>query len=324
MGYLRRQLVTAALTANAVRPLGGRYASIPAFFAGWLASELAPQLLAASALDTAAELTVRRRKAGHPDRAGLLLAGAATAGLGYLIVNATRSATHVETTLRDGLGDDYLDELEEPPGRRGPQDPAARDRPAVQADQARRRGHPRHQLHRGRQARPARHLPAQGRRPRERPGARAGPRRRLDDRHQGAAGPAADEPDGRARLGLRGDELPARPQAPVPRADRRRQEGDRLDAREHRLLRRRPVVPRRHRWLRRRPPRRAGRPHAGRRGVPARLRERRHQRRRLRAVLRRLRPRRASPATRRRSTCATTSSARACSRRTRARTSTTS
>jgi acetyl esterase/lipase len=115
MGYLRRQLVTAALTANAVRPVRGKYASIPAFFAGWLASELAPQLLAASVVDTAAELTVRRRKAGHPDRTGLVLAGAAAAGLGYLIVNATRSATHVESTLRDGLGEDYLDALEEPP-----------------------------------------------------------------------------------------------------------------------------------------------------------------------------------------------------------------
>ena len=115
MGYLRRQLVTAALTANALRPLGGRYASIPAFFAGWLASELAPQLLVASAVDTAAELSVRRRRSGHPKldtldgRLGLALAAASTAGLGYLIVNASRSATHVETTLRDGLGEDYLE-----------------------------------------------------------------------------------------------------------------------------------------------------------------------------------------------------------------------
>ena len=30
-------------------------------------------------------------------------------------MNANRSASHVETTLRDGLGDDYLDELEEAP-----------------------------------------------------------------------------------------------------------------------------------------------------------------------------------------------------------------
>ncbi len=121
MGYLRRQLVTAALTANALHPLGGRYASIPAFFAGWLASELAPQLLVASAVDTAAELSVRRRRSGRPKletldgRLGLALAAASTAGLGYLIVNASRSATHVETTLRDGLGEDYLEALEEPP-----------------------------------------------------------------------------------------------------------------------------------------------------------------------------------------------------------------
>ncbi len=121
MGYLRRQLVTAALTANALRPLGGRYASIPAFFAGWLASELAPQLLAASALDTAAELSLRRRRSAHPGldtldrRLGLAAAAVSTAGLGYLIVNANRAATHVETTLRDGLGEDYLEALEEPP-----------------------------------------------------------------------------------------------------------------------------------------------------------------------------------------------------------------
>src|ERR671910_122760 len=108
MGYLRRQLVTAAVTANALRPIGGRYGSIPAFFAGWLASELAPQLLVASAVDTAPELSVRRRGSGQPTfetldrRLGLALAAVSTAGLGYLIVNASRSATHVETTLRDG------------------------------------------------------------------------------------------------------------------------------------------------------------------------------------------------------------------------------
>ena len=44
MPYRRRQLVAAALTANALRPLGGRFASVPAFFAGWLASELKDHL----------------------------------------------------------------------------------------------------------------------------------------------------------------------------------------------------------------------------------------------------------------------------------------
>ena len=113
MSFRSRQLVAAALTANALRPLSGRYTSMPAFIAGWLASELAPQLLAASLLDTAAEMTVRRR--ARPSRSGLALAAATTAGLGYLIVNATRAASHVESTLRDGLGDDYLDALEDAP-----------------------------------------------------------------------------------------------------------------------------------------------------------------------------------------------------------------
>ena len=120
--YPRRQLAVAALTANALRPLGGRYASIPAFFYGWLASELAPQLLLVTAADTAAELTVRRSRrrstAGQvlDRRAGLALAALSAAGLGYLIHNSWRAASHVETTLRDGLGEDYLEALEEPPG----------------------------------------------------------------------------------------------------------------------------------------------------------------------------------------------------------------
>ena len=115
MSYRSRQLVFAALAANAVRPLRSRFGAVPAFFAGWMASELAPQWLAVTAADAAAELTVRRRRQGHPDRLGLALATATGAALGWVIVNANRSATHVETTLRDGLGDDYLDVLEEAP-----------------------------------------------------------------------------------------------------------------------------------------------------------------------------------------------------------------
>lgn len=115
MSYRRRQLVAAALTANAIRPVGWSIASVPVFFAGWLTSELAPQLLAVSALDTAAELTVRRSRSGSASRAGLMLAAVTGAGLAWLTVNANRSATHVESTLRDGLGEDYLEELTEAP-----------------------------------------------------------------------------------------------------------------------------------------------------------------------------------------------------------------
>lgn len=115
MSFRRRQLIAAALTVTAIRPLGGAAASVPSFFIGWLASELAPQLLAVTALDTAAELTVRRSRPGSPSRAGLAFAAVTAAGLTYLAVNANRSAVHVESTLRDGLGEDYLKELEEPP-----------------------------------------------------------------------------------------------------------------------------------------------------------------------------------------------------------------
>ena len=65
-GYARRQLVLAALAANAVRPMSRGWSSIPGFALGWPTSELAPHLLGAAAVDTAAELTVRRGKPSKP------------------------------------------------------------------------------------------------------------------------------------------------------------------------------------------------------------------------------------------------------------------
>lgn len=115
MSFRSRQLVTAALTANALRPLGGTRTAVPVFVAGLLASELAPQLLVATVVDGAAELTVRRSRSHPASRSGLALAAVAAAGLAYMVLGAIRSATHVESNLRAGLGEDYLDELEEPP-----------------------------------------------------------------------------------------------------------------------------------------------------------------------------------------------------------------
>ncbi len=115
MSYLSRQLFTAALTANAVRPLRGRRAMLPVFLAGWFTGELAPQLLLSTLADTTAELTLRRRRTGHPSRAGLALAATAAGGLGWVVLTSTRSAAHVETSMREGLGADYLDVLEDPP-----------------------------------------------------------------------------------------------------------------------------------------------------------------------------------------------------------------
>lgn len=118
--YSARQLALAALTVNAIRPAGGRYGSVPAFAAGWLTSELAPQLLSLSTLDTVAELTLRRRKGQDDatDRAargiGVAAGLAAVAGLGWIVREAMKAGPAVETTLRESLGADYLDRLEQP------------------------------------------------------------------------------------------------------------------------------------------------------------------------------------------------------------------
>ncbi len=110
-GYTRRQLALATLALNAVRPARRGWSAIPSFALGWPVSELAPHLLGAAALDTAAELTVRRSK---PSRLGLVAAVAAAGLLGHTIAGARRTGTQLDEALRDGIGDGYLDEIDLP------------------------------------------------------------------------------------------------------------------------------------------------------------------------------------------------------------------
>ena len=106
MGFLRRRLVTAALTANAIRPPHGARTGALAFPAGWLAGELAPHLAALTAADTA--LALARGRAG---RGGLAVAAGTALGLGYL-VQLSRSAGQVlDRALDESLGPDYVDHL---------------------------------------------------------------------------------------------------------------------------------------------------------------------------------------------------------------------
>lgn len=111
MGFLRRQLVTAALTANAIRPVPGFRAGIPAFFAGWLTSELAQHLMVLTATDTAAH-AVRR---GRRSRAGLAVAAANLAGQAFLLDQARRVQKDAEDALVQGLGYDYIEQLDAKP-----------------------------------------------------------------------------------------------------------------------------------------------------------------------------------------------------------------
>jgi len=116
--YALRQAVTAALAANAIRPVGGRWGSIPAFAAGWLTSELAPQLLALSAADTAAELLYRRpggrggRIGRGGSRVGLALGLASAGALTYLVYDARKAPAQVEAALVESLGADYAYRLD--------------------------------------------------------------------------------------------------------------------------------------------------------------------------------------------------------------------
>ncbi|MEO9323698.1 alpha/beta hydrolase [Nocardioides sp. C4-1] len=110
MGFLRRQVVAAALTANALRPVPGFRAGVPAFLTGWLTTELAPHLLALTAADAAAHTTGGRR-----DWRGLALAGASSAGLAYLVKQSRATQQVAESALTDALGVDYGERLDHLP-----------------------------------------------------------------------------------------------------------------------------------------------------------------------------------------------------------------
>ncbi|WP_052336688.1 alpha/beta hydrolase [Nocardioides alkalitolerans] len=113
MGLLRRQLALAALSTNAFRPPHGIRSGIGGFALGWLTTELAPQLLAVTALDAATHTrgaTTDRHRA-----AGLALAAANAAALGVMVVQAQRVKPAVEDALVEALGVDYVEQLDEAP-----------------------------------------------------------------------------------------------------------------------------------------------------------------------------------------------------------------
>jgi acetyl esterase/lipase len=116
VSYLRRRLVIAALTANALRPppTSNMRVGLWSFALGWPTSELAPQLLALTAVDTAVH--VARGKPGrNHSRLGLLVAAASAAGLTHLVRQSRQVQVLAEQSLVDSLGEEYVDRPGERP-----------------------------------------------------------------------------------------------------------------------------------------------------------------------------------------------------------------
>jgi len=111
VGYTTRQAILAARTANAIRPVRNPWAVIPTFFTGWLTGELAPQILAVQAADTA--VAVARRKATP---FGLLLAVLSAVGLASMIRRSGSVASQVDALLRGDL--DVPEDADPPISRR--------------------------------------------------------------------------------------------------------------------------------------------------------------------------------------------------------------
>ncbi len=155
MSFLRRQVVTAALTANALNPLPGFRAGIPSFFMGWLTTELAPHLLTVTAVDAVTHAPGRPAATGSASRSPALSA----AGLGYLVSQSRRVRHDVEQALAEGLGVDYVEQLDEKPTPADLATPWRRLINPFRMRDPRVRGRQGHPLQRRGQARAARHLP---------------------------------------------------------------------------------------------------------------------------------------------------------------------
>ncbi|CKR24128.1 Uncharacterised protein [Mycobacterium tuberculosis] len=201
-----------------------------------------------------------------PASAGGLLAGSGLLGAGAAEPQSRRPSgrcpAHRRIRQRPGARSPHrLGRSVAPPSRRWyRQDPRAA---AHAADLPRLRTRWRHQLRRIRQGQPPRYL-ATSRSRSDRNSARAvsDPRRCMDHRKQTRTGASTDEPPRRARLDLRGDQLPTQPAQHLAGSHHRRQARPGVGQGAHQRIRRRSGLHRHHRWFGRRPPVVTGRANA--------------------------------------------------------------
>ncbi len=108
--FLARQLVQLGLAANAFRPLPGSPAMVPAFFSGWLTSELAPHLAGLAALDTGIHVA-RHGVHDRHDALGVAAAVASIASYAALVAGGRQATHEIEDALVATLGDGYRDRI---------------------------------------------------------------------------------------------------------------------------------------------------------------------------------------------------------------------
>ncbi|HZC70814.1 MAG TPA: alpha/beta hydrolase [Jatrophihabitans sp.] len=113
-GFRVRQLGQLALAANALRPVPGAAAGVPAFFGGWLTGELAPHLLGVAALDAGVHF-VRHGVRSRRDVIDLVVAGANVAAYSALIGGGRRAAGEIEDALVETLGAGYREVIARDP-----------------------------------------------------------------------------------------------------------------------------------------------------------------------------------------------------------------
>lgn len=106
MSFLGRQIVNTALTAIAARPVRTQRAGVVSFATGWLVSELAPQMIALTAADTAAHL-IHPGKGKRRSKVGVALALTNTAVHLRRLQASTQVTAVLDKALDDTLNDDH-------------------------------------------------------------------------------------------------------------------------------------------------------------------------------------------------------------------------
>jgi acetyl esterase/lipase len=112
--FLERQLIQLGFAANALHPVPGGPAAVPAFVGGWLTGELSPHLLGLTAVDAATHVA-RQGVRSRRDALGLLAASGNIAAYATLIAGGRRASREMEDALAETLGPDYHEVIKRDP-----------------------------------------------------------------------------------------------------------------------------------------------------------------------------------------------------------------